>query len=71
MINMGRQTCATPALWPLCCSKPLRYCFDKRIFHDTVEPLYNDHLKTEFSGRCKEVAVMGGGVGGWSFNKRI
>ena len=24
----------------------------------TVEPLYNGHLRTEFSGRCKEVAVM-------------
>ena len=26
---------------------------------NTVEPLYNGHLRTEFSGRCKEVAVMG------------
>ena len=25
----------------------------------TVEPLYNGHLRTKFSGRCKEVAVMG------------
>ena len=25
----------------------------------TVEPLYNGHLRTEFSGRCEEVAVMG------------
>ena len=24
-----------------------------------VEPLYNGHFRTEFSGRCKEVAVMG------------
>ena len=26
---------------------------------DTAEPLYNGHFRTDFSGRCKEVAVMG------------
>ena len=26
---------------------------------DTVEPFYNGHLRTELSGLCKEVAVMG------------
>ena len=26
---------------------------------NTVEPFYNGHLRTKFSGRCREVAVMG------------
>ena len=26
---------------------------------NTVEPHYNGHLRTEFSGRCEEVAIIG------------
>ena len=28
-------------------------------YSNTVEPLYNGHLRAEFSGHCKEVASMG------------
>ena len=31
----------------------------KSVGGNTVEPFYNGHLRTESSGRCKEVAVMG------------